>query len=53
MLAFFVLREPLTISLLLGTLLVVTGVFLTNRRAPSAASRPKPRAVRIPPSQVH
>jgi drug/metabolite transporter (DMT)-like permease len=39
-LAFFVLREPLTTSLLLGTLLVVTGVFLTNRRAPAAASRP-------------
>ena len=40
-LAFFVLREPMTTSLLLGTLLVVTGVFLTNRRAPAAANRPQ------------
>jgi drug/metabolite transporter (DMT)-like permease len=38
-LAFFVLREPITTSLLLGTLLVVTGVFLTNRRTPAAANR--------------
>jgi len=38
-LAFFVLREPMTTSLLLGTLLVVTGVFLTNRSRPAAPSR--------------
>jgi drug/metabolite transporter (DMT)-like permease len=44
-----VLREPMTTSLLLGTLLVVTGVFLTNRRAPSAPNRAKPRSVRVPP----
>jgi drug/metabolite transporter (DMT)-like permease len=30
--AFFVLGEPLTVSLLVGTCLVVTGAFLTNRR---------------------
>ena len=31
LLAFFILDEPLTISLLIGTLLVTTGVYLTNR----------------------
>ncbi len=31
LLAFLVLSEPLTISLLIGTLLVTTGVYLTNR----------------------
>ncbi len=31
LLAFFILAEPLTISLLIGTLLVTTGVYLTNR----------------------
>ncbi|MFZ0610635.1 MAG: DMT family transporter [Desulfobacterales bacterium] len=37
-LAFFVLSEPITPSLLVGTLLVVSGVFLTNRRAAPAAN---------------
>jgi drug/metabolite transporter (DMT)-like permease len=31
LLAFFILGEPLTLSLLIGTLLVSTGVYLTNR----------------------
>lgn len=31
LLAFLILSEPLTISLLIGTLLVTTGVYLTNR----------------------
>ena len=31
LLAFVILREPLTLSLLIGTLLVSTGVYLTNR----------------------
>ena len=31
LLAFIILREPLTVSLLIGTLLVSTGVYLTNR----------------------
>jgi len=37
-LAFFVLGEPITPSLFAGTLLVVSGVFLTNRRAAPAAN---------------
>jgi drug/metabolite transporter (DMT)-like permease len=31
LLAFLILGEPLTLSLLFGTLLVSTGVYLTNR----------------------
>mgnify|MGYP001825291275 len=31
LLAFLILGEPLTLSLLIGTLLVSTGVHLTNR----------------------
>ncbi|MDJ0809829.1 MAG: DMT family transporter [Desulfobacterales bacterium] len=33
--SFFILDEPLTMSLLGGTLLVLTGVYLTNRPAPA------------------
>ena len=32
--AFFLLGEPVTISLFFGTLLVVTGVLLTNNAQP-------------------
>jgi drug/metabolite transporter (DMT)-like permease len=31
LLAFFILGEPLTLSLLIGTILVTCGVYLTNR----------------------
>ncbi|MGD9285402.1 MAG: EamA family transporter [Desulfobacterales bacterium] len=31
LLAFFLLDEPVTFSLLIGALLVTTGVYLTNR----------------------
>ncbi|MFZ0243437.1 MAG: DMT family transporter [Desulfobacterales bacterium] len=37
-LAFFMLGEPITPSLFVGTLLVVGGVFLTNRRATPATN---------------
>jgi drug/metabolite transporter (DMT)-like permease len=30
--AFFILDEPITLSLLVGTLLVCSGVYLTNKR---------------------
>jgi drug/metabolite transporter (DMT)-like permease len=30
--AFFILDEPITLSLLIGTLLVCSGVYLTNKR---------------------
>jgi drug/metabolite transporter (DMT)-like permease len=32
-LSFFILREPLTGSLLLGTAMVLVGVYLTNRES--------------------
>ncbi len=35
--SFFILDEPLTMSLLAGPLLVLTGVYLTNRPAPTAS----------------
>ena len=45
-LAFIVLAEPLTASLLTGTILVSLGVFLTNRTAAAGTGRvsrhPKP-----------
>ncbi|MDH3343824.1 MAG: DMT family transporter [Desulfobacteraceae bacterium] len=31
-LAFFILDEPITLSLFIGTVLVCSGVFLTNKR---------------------
>lgn len=36
-LAFLILAEPVTLSLLIGTVLVVSGVYLTNK-TPSAKS---------------
>ena len=41
-LAFFLLDEPLTPSLAVGTLLVCTGVYLTNRRAKPPVPVPAP-----------
>jgi drug/metabolite transporter (DMT)-like permease len=34
MLAFFFLAEPITMSLLIGTVMVSLGVYLTNRQTP-------------------
>ena len=45
-LAFFILDEPLTASLAVGTLLVCTGIYLTNRRAKPPV--PVPNGSRIP-----
>jgi drug/metabolite transporter (DMT)-like permease len=36
--AFFILREPITLSLAIGAVLVVSGVYLTNRTAKVKAS---------------
>ncbi len=41
-LAFFILGEPLTPSLAVGTLLVCTGVYLTNRKAKAPVPVPAP-----------
>jgi len=39
--AFFILDEPITLSLFIGTLLVCSGVYLTNKRFTSNMMKPK------------
>jgi drug/metabolite transporter (DMT)-like permease len=40
-LAFFLLKEPMTWSLAVGAVLVLSGVYLTNRASPGSRSQPK------------
>lgn len=46
-LAFFILKEPITISLLAGTILVSAGVYLTNSGLPGGVKRQQVGSVRV------